>query len=204
MFLDSAAVSNQPICSEIEKQAEGLTEWKSHIEKSITSNGSNISECMSVAPSSDIFFASSQSPASTSTGPTTAPAIHQEYPPGYPLLWSGIGMSLLHNKETIPQYHVTEAAEDGQFYPSPEACASPVSDGASLLLSPHPPASIPSIPSATDTAIDSYPQDTIRTDLTSSPLPMNSSMRCLDPGLNIANMISSTHSSDFVQSVSSF
>ena len=158
-----------------------------------------MSGCMPVPPSTDIFFASSQSPAST--GPATDPTIRQELPPNYPLLWSGMGMSL-QNKQTIPRYHVTEASEDGHFYPSPETCASPTSDGASLLLSPHPPASVPS---ATSTTIDPYGEDSMRTDLASSPLPLDSGLRCLESsGLNIANMMPASQSGSFVQSVSGY
>ncbi|RJE27255.1 C2H2 finger domain protein [Aspergillus sclerotialis] len=156
-----------------------------------------MSGCMSVPPSADILFASSQSPASASTGPATDSTIRQDLPPEYPLLWSGMSMPL-QNRETIPQYHVTEASEGGHFYPSPETCPSPTSDGASLLLSPHPPSSVPS---ATDTTIDPYPEDSMRANLTSSPLPLNSGLRCLEPsGLNIANMMPATQGGGFVQS----
>lgn len=168
----------------------------------MASDCSDMSECMPVAHGTELYFASAHRPSSVSSGPVATPAIHQEIPTTCPLIWNGMDMSF-QNKDTMLPYHVPERAEDSPFYSSPETCPSPLSDGASLLLSPLPP---PSVSSAPATVMDPYPEDMMKPDLASSPIPTDPSLRCLNPSdpssLDMSNMVPTTHGGDFIQPVS--
>jgi hypothetical protein len=105
-----------------------------------------------------------------------ASSIHSE-PATNSLLWSGADMPLQH-RDSIVHYHAQESAEGSPFYSSPETCASPVSDGAALSVSPNIQPSAPLTPGA---AIEPFPVETVGSDVMPSPMQTHTSLRCWDP-----------------------
>jgi len=104
-----------------------------------------------------------------------ASGVHPDLSSDCALVWNGVDLPLQQGPSAnLFQNHLPESAVDSPFYSSPaETCPSPISD-ATFSLPSH---SSSSISSASVSAIDQYPENILKNDLTTSPLPMHSPLR---------------------------
>ncbi|KAF7593058.1 hypothetical protein BBP40_012075 [Aspergillus hancockii] len=123
------------------------------------------------------FLAAAQPTTSMSIGSIVAPAIHPDLANDGSLMWMGMNLQPEHQTPIYPSHHIHESVEDNQFYSSPEACPSPSSDGATLSIPSHSRSSVASTPTA---IVDTYPENIVESDLTSSPMPLHANLRCWD------------------------
>ncbi|KKK20332.1 hypothetical protein P175DRAFT_0354247 [Aspergillus ochraceoroseus IBT 24754] len=171
---------------ELEAQMDNTTQWERHTPTSIPSE-QYISRCTIVDPNQHHYLAMTQPTTSISLGPLKASVIHSDLSSDG-LLWNGMEMPSEHQTRIYPSPHIHESVEDSRFYSTPEACSSPSSDGTALSVPSYPRSSVSSTPAG---VLDSYPDPIVDSELTSSPVPMHSTLRGWDQPEHMSSSISS-------------
>ncbi|KAF4212280.1 hypothetical protein CNMCM8980_001053 [Aspergillus fumigatiaffinis] len=172
---------------ELEAQMESSSQWERDAQIPTISEPPRVSKCMPIDPAINTYLAATQSPSTMSVGALVGSSMHPSLTSNCSLMWNSMDM---HSTPQVPMYgnhQIFESVEDTRFYATPETCPSPASDGTSLSLPPHSRSSLSSTPA---TMVDSYPSSIIDSDLTSSPVPMHSTLRGWDPAeANLSSMV---------------
>ncbi|KAF9894773.1 hypothetical protein FE257_004394 [Aspergillus nanangensis] len=158
-----------------------------------------VTKCAPSDPHTASYLAVTQAQNSMSIGSIVGPAIHPELVANdCGMIWSGLDMhpdpqSTLYpghqqQQQQQQQPHIHESVEDTGFYATPDTCPSPLSDGPTLSIPSHSRSSVCSTPVA---MVDTYPENIMDSELTSSPVPMHTNIRCWEQteGQNISNMV---------------
>jgi hypothetical protein len=166
---------------------ESSSQWERDTQIPTISEPPQVSKSMPIDPAINTYLAATQSPSTMSVGALVSSSMHPSLTSNCSLMWNSMD---IHPAPQVPMYgshQIFESVEDTRFYATPETCPSPASDGTSLSLPPHSRSSLSSTPA---TIVDSYPSSIIDSDLTSSPVPMHSTLRGWDPAeANLSSMV---------------
>ncbi|PYH89940.1 C2H2 finger domain protein [Aspergillus ellipticus CBS 707.79] len=160
---------------ELEAQMDRTAQWQQQNRTPIIAEH-YVSNTAPVTSHPGQYLAVTQPQNAMSVGSLVAPAIHPELSADCGLMWNSVEIPSGHQ---TPLYHghphIHESVEDSRFYATPETCPSPLSDGTSLSVHSHSRSSVVSTPV---TVVEPYPESMMEPDLTSSPMSMQSNMRC--------------------------
>ncbi|KAJ5898893.1 Zinc finger C2H2 [Penicillium taxi] len=159
---------------ELESQPQPQSQW-AHTQ---LTDSSSIPCCFPSNTAS--LVATSQHSQPISIGSLVAPGVHLDLHNEYSMGWNGMDLPLQQPRPVnMFQNQLPETTDDSPFYSSPaETCPSPLSDVAYSLPS-HSGSSVSSMSSISSSlsVIDQYPKGIYKSDLSSSPLHMDSPLR---------------------------
>ncbi|GCB26381.1 krueppel-like factor 3 [Aspergillus awamori] len=160
---------------ELEAQMDRTAQWHQQSRTPIISEP-YVPATTSMPATQTPYLAVTQPHNAMSVGALVAPAIHPDLSNDCGLMWNSVEITSGHQTPLYQGPHqIHESVEDSRYYATPETCPSPISDGTSLSVHSHSRSSVVSTPV---TVAEPYPESLMEPDLTSSPMSMQSNMRC--------------------------
>ncbi|GAT26908.1 C2H2 finger domain protein [Aspergillus luchuensis] len=160
---------------ELEAQMDRTAQWHQQSRTPIISEP-YVPATTSMPSTQTPYLAVTQPHNAMSVGALVAPAIHPDLSNDCGLMWNSVEITSGHQTPLYQGPHqIHESVEDSRYYATPETCPSPLSDGTSLSVHSHSRSSVVSTPV---TVAEPYPESLMEPDLTSSPMSMQSNMRC--------------------------
>lgn len=174
-------------------QMESTGRWGPTMQPPTMSPPSSISK--SAPMSSDMFYSTAQQQNSMCIEALITPDIQLDLADDQPINWTGLDFQQPQSsrRSSMLQANIPESIENGLFYSYPESCASSNSDGTTFSLGSQARSSISSTP---PTILEQYSERVLDSDLTSSPVPLQSELQCWNT--STTDMSSSSSSSNMV------